>query len=247
MAADQHLACDLPVPVRLEGFGITRRPQEYESQNTDSRWDVYASVPQYGLVRNVYSGGLGPTVTAGAWPAFVGPLFHGVYDIVQASLAHRQLIFSFPPISRPNIFVYKTMSPDEILAGLQGSFVAMDSVNPLDQILSQVNELCNPRQQTEDTPTVAACESARRILAEVQRITPITLGATAVEASEGDLLIHWDTPSRSIVLICPKDGTAPSIYRETLGGTAPTSSHLLRNASAQSLSEALTWVLPPPR
>jgi hypothetical protein len=170
-----------------------------------------------------------------------------IADIMQSLLVFRQGIFDLPFTSRDNIFVSRAMSPGEILAGLSDSVTAIDSTNPIDQILSQANELCNLQGRSEDIPTSAACESARRILTETQRIAPICLDATAVEASDGDLLIHWDTPSRSVVLICPRDGRAPSIYTETLEGVRPIASHLRGDVSAQSLSEALAWVLPPTR
>lgn len=117
----------------------------------------------------------------------------------------------------------------------------------LDQILLRVSEACNPRQRSEDTPTASAWASTRHILIDANKIAPIDLDATVVEASDGDLLIHWDTPARSIVLICSRDEHAPSIYRETLEGARPTSSQLSNDASASSLSEALAWVQSPNR
>jgi hypothetical protein len=112
----------------------------------------------------------------------------------------------------------------------------------LDQILLRINEVCNPQERSEDTPTSSVCAEARRIVSEAHKISPINLDVTTVEASEGDLLIHWDTPTKGIVLICPKNGGAPSLYRETLEGVRPTDSELLSNASSTSLSEALAWV-----
>jgi hypothetical protein len=118
-------------------------------------------------------------------------------------------------------------------------------VGALDQILLRVGEICNPREQSDDTPAPSVYASAKDILTEANKISPLLLDATAVEASEGDLLIHWDTPARSVVLICPKNGSHPSIYRETLDGVRPTSSQLLNDASATSLAEALAWVQSP--
>jgi hypothetical protein len=202
---------------------------------------VYPTVYHYELVQDASTAGVCPAVFVGA----CSPVHREISEILRASLADRRGIFDFTPISRGNVFVYGEISRDEIWAGLHGSVTAINPHNPLEQILSQVNELCNPQERPGDIPTAAACESARQILAEAQKITPICLDATAVEASEGDLLIHWDTPARSLVLICPRDARAPSIYTETLEGVRSTSSNLRGNASAQLLSESLAWVLSP--
>ena len=116
---------------------------------------------------------------------------------------------------------------------------------PLNHVLLAIDELCNNGELSEDTPTALACVSAQKILAEAEEIAQIYVDPTTVEASEGDLLIHWDSPAKSMVLICPGDGSAPSIYTEMLEGVVATTSQLRGSASAQKLSEALTWVMSP--
>jgi hypothetical protein len=118
----------------------------------------------------------------------------------------------------------------------------------LARTLLKVRHACSPLVRTDDTPTNFACRTAECLLAEAQTIAPVYFAASVIEGSEGDLLIHWDAPSKSVVLICPRDaGVRPSLYKESLEGIKPVSSELARNASAQLLSEALTWVLQPIR
>lgn len=128
-----------------------------------------------------------------------------------------------------------------------GGFSGVAVRNPLDQILDRISEVCNPQQPSEDTPAAGVYEAVRRILIAANKITPITLEATAVEASEGDLLLHWDTSTKSVVLIVPKNGGAASVYRETLDGVTPVTSRLEGNASDAILSEAIAWVSSPIR
>jgi hypothetical protein len=116
---------------------------------------------------------------------------------------------------------------------------------PFSRTLSQIDSLCEQREPLAEVPTQSACASARLILSGAHQITKIAIEPTAVETSEGDILIHWDLPTRSVVLICPGTGRTPSIYRETLDGVLPSTSELQADATARSLSEALAWVLPP--
>ena len=96
---------------------------------------------------------------------------------------------------------------------------------------------------TEDTPAPFARELAKRLLSEAQLLKPIVICAAVVEGSEGDVLIHWNAPSKGVVLICP--GTAerpPQVYREVLSGNR-TEHSSIGEASPETLSAALTWVL----
>lgn len=191
------------------------------------------------------------SAAAGMWFCSRGYGEKALADIIPASVVRWPDLFQTPPIRPENIYFYRAISPEEIQRYVAGIYEGEPSTayqiedpHPLDQILSAINELCR-RQETEDIPTARACESARQILLDADRIAHICLDATAVEASEGDLLIHWDAPARSVVLICARDGHTPSIYTETLEGVRPTGSNLRNNASAQLLSEALAWVSSP--
>jgi hypothetical protein len=114
----------------------------------------------------------------------------------------------------------------------------------LEEILSEIDRIGQPAENNEDTPTAHACSTARLLLREAHQIGSL-IQATTVESSEGDLLIHWDVRAKSVVLICPKDDRAPSIYREVLDGNKATSSELTNNVSATSLSDAISWVIQP--
>jgi hypothetical protein len=174
-------------------------------------------------------------------------------DILRVSLErleHHQDPFSFRPIAAPNIFIHRRVSLEEIWRTVHSFPGVRDTTNspdPLDQIFLQIEEVCNPLDRSEDTPALSVCAAAHDILTEADKINRICLDATAIEGSEGDLLIHWDAPAKSVVLICPRNGRAPSIYKETLDGVRPTTSQLLNDASAISLSEALAWVQSPTR
>lgn len=159
-----------------------------------------------------------------------------------------------PPITPGNMFISTPMSNEELSAALRNAaheFVCFagkptdDPPTALDGILSGINGLCKTEEQLGEAPTELACESARNILSEAAQINQIRLDATSIEASEGDLLIHWDGRAKSAVLICSRDGGPSSIYTETLNGTMATGSRLHANATAQFLSETLAWVSSP--
>jgi hypothetical protein len=114
----------------------------------------------------------------------------------------------------------------------------------LARTLAQVDELSNVLLRTEDTPTAHARDSVKRMLSAAQTYGPIYLGANTVEGFEGDLLIHWDTLTRSVVLISPAIATkASQVYTETLSGNHPVRSALLKNASPFDLWKSLKWLL----
>jgi hypothetical protein len=121
-----------------------------------------------------------------------------------------------------------------------GAMIGPDS---LVRTIREIEKLVAPPPEHEDVPTAVAQENAKRLLAEAQTIRPVYVIPSAVEASEGDLLIHWDTAIKSVVLICPASNAKPAqIYMETLDGRRAVHSEMVE-ASPQSLSEALAWVL----
>ncbi len=113
----------------------------------------------------------------------------------------------------------------------------------LERIFAEIDDLC----AQQEAPSADACAEARTFLAEVNRISPIPCDASVIEASDGDLLIHWDAAAKSLVLIFSAGGGAPSLYRESLSGVHPVDSNLHRNVDARELSEALEWVQSPTR
>lgn len=109
----------------------------------------------------------------------------------------------------------------------------------------EIDNLSNFSLPTEDTPTNFAREKAKRLLSAAQGVKPIILAPAVVEGSDGDLLIHWDTPFKSVVLICPSsDNKAAQIYREELNGKKAAQSRI-GDASGEALAAALSWVLQP--
>jgi hypothetical protein len=110
-------------------------------------------------------------------------------------------------------------------------------------ILHNIDVLFRSRQQNEDTPTQEARTCVEQTLALAGQIAPIPRNSAVVEASEGDILIHWNSLTKGVVLICPKDGQSPSIYRETLNGQVTSWSALKKSASAGDLSDALAWLV----
>jgi hypothetical protein len=99
--------------------------------------------------------------------------------------------------------------------------------------------------KNDDTPSEIAVGAAKRLICEAQNMRPIFLLASVVECSEGDLLIHWDTAIKNVVLVSPGSSNKPStIYKETLDGRVAIHSELTK-ASAEELSDALAWVLQP--
>ena len=121
-----------------------------------------------------------------------------------------------------------------------GAIIGPDS---LIRTIREIDDLSAGSLQNGDVPTAVAQENAKRLLSEAQINQPIYVIPSAVEASEGDLLIHWDTQVRNVVLICPASNAKPAqIYMETLAGRRAVHSEMVE-ASPQSLSEALAWVL----
>jgi len=120
------------------------------------------------------------------------------------------------------------------------SVLTVAATSALDQIFLQIDELLQSQTCPDDTPTSFALSTARDTLTDANRLVRIP-DASVVEASEGDILIHWNTKTRSVVLISPRSGVYPSIYKETLQGLIPTSSQLITEASPELLSEALAW------
>jgi hypothetical protein len=161
---------------------------------------------------------------------------------------HRRGTFPFSFVT-PTVYFYgRPLSYEEIGEELSHHTFALIAPSVphsvLTQLLVRLSEICNPRVRSEDTPSPYSCSTAQRILNEANTIAPIVLEPTVVESSEGDLLIHWDTSMKGVVLICPRN-QSPSIYKEILDGVRPTSSQLLTDVSANSLSEALAWVQSP--
>lgn len=109
--------------------------------------------------------------------------------------------------------------------------------------IREIERLSAQGLQHGDAASAVAQESAKRLLSEAQMDRPIYVIPSAIEASEGDLLIHWDTATKSVVLICPASTTKPAqIYREVLDGRRAIHSEMVE-ASSHSLSSALAWVL----
>jgi hypothetical protein len=121
-----------------------------------------------------------------------------------------------------------------------GAVIGPDS---LLRTIREIEALNAGELQRGDTPTGEAQERAKRLLSEAQLHRSIFVIPSAVEASEGDLLIHWDTPLRNVVLICPATTSKPAqIYLEVLDGKRAVHSEMVE-ASTQALSDALAWVI----
>jgi len=121
-----------------------------------------------------------------------------------------------------------------------GAAIGPDS---LIRTIREIEELSAKGLQRGDTPTPEAEESAKRLLTKAQLRGPIYVIPSAVEASEGDLLIHWDTVIKSVVLVCPASPVKPAqIYKEVLDGKRAVQSEMV-GASPETLSDALAWVL----
>jgi hypothetical protein len=123
-----------------------------------------------------------------------------------------------------------------------GAVIGPDS---LIRTIREIEDLNADESRSGDGPSVVAQESAKRLLCEAQLDRPLYLIPSVVEASEGDLLIHWDTAVKSVVLICPASAGKPAqIYREVLDGKRAVHSEIM-DASPRALSDALAWVLRP--
>lgn len=113
----------------------------------------------------------------------------------------------------------------------------------LARIIREIEELNAVGADQGDTPTKVARQTARVLLSEAQMLCPIYVVPSAIEASEGDLLIHWDSTIKNVVLICPASDAKPAqIYTEILDGKWAIHSEIVE-ASAQDLSDALAWLL----
>jgi hypothetical protein len=121
-----------------------------------------------------------------------------------------------------------------------GPVIGRDS---LIRTIREIEELSADQSRSGDGPAAVAQESAKRLLCEAQLDRPIYVVPSVVEASEGDLLIHWDTAVKNVVLICPASAGKPAqIYREMLDGKRAVHSEIM-DASPHALSDALAWVL----
>jgi hypothetical protein len=121
-----------------------------------------------------------------------------------------------------------------------GAIIGPDS---LFRTIREIEELSAKGAQHGDTPASEAEERAKRLLAAAQLRRPIYVIPSSVEASEGDLLIHWDTAIKNVVLICPASTAKPAqIYMEVLDGKRAVHSEMV-GASPETLSDALAWVL----
>jgi hypothetical protein len=122
----------------------------------------------------------------------------------------------------------------------RGAVIGPDS---LIRTIREIEELNDLGLQHGDAPTAEAQENAKRLLSAAQLDRPIYVIPSVVEASEGDLLIHWDTSIKNVVLICPASTSKPAqIYKEVLDGKRAVHSEIVE-ASPQALSDALAWVL----
>src|SRR5271169_1015636 len=103
-----------------------------------------------------------------------------------------------------------------------GAIAGLAAVSKTIQEIQNIGAILQPE---EDIPTTLATDTAKRLLSEAQTIASIYLMPTTIEGSDGDLLLHWDTASKGIVLVCPGiEGRAPQIYKETLEGKRATHS-----------------------
>ena len=138
------------------------------------------------------------------------------------------------PASYGEIFALREME--------NGAFVGPDA---LSRTLCAIDKLCSLIPAREDTPNRLANQRAKELLSEAQTLAPIAMMPSTIEGSDGDLLIHWDTNSKGIVLICPGQvAKGAQIYREVLNGNRAASSEI-GDATPQTLSAALAWVLQP--
>lgn len=109
--------------------------------------------------------------------------------------------------------------------------------------IKEIDDLSPKGVPSGDAPTQFAQATAKRLLLEAHANRPIYIVPSAVEASDGDLLIHWDAAIRNVVLICPASASKPAqIYTEVLDGKRAIHSEMVE-ASAQTVSDALAWVL----
>jgi hypothetical protein len=134
----------------------------------------------------------------------------------------------------------------ELLAVPKTANGAITTLGAVDKTIQDIAAIGALTQPNEDIPTPFAMDTAKQLLQDAQAIAPIYLVPTTIEGSDGDLLIHWDTISKGVVLICPRDGgREPQVYKETLQGNRAASHSEMTLASSENLSAALAWVLQP--
>jgi hypothetical protein len=110
--------------------------------------------------------------------------------------------------------------------------------------LARIDDLYAAFLRTEDTPSEAAHQRIREAVRKANQLLPMFLEPSLVEEFEGDILIHWDTPQRNIVLVSPASGQGTlQLYRERLAGKQAVESNLIKDANPQDLANALAWVL----
>jgi hypothetical protein len=94
-----------------------------------------------------------------------------------------------------------------------------------------------------DFPTVHAMSTARALCADVDRILGETVSFADLEAFDGDLLIHWRSPDRSMTLICPAGPDRKAkLYREELSPGAAVKSDITAEPRASDIARAIRWV-----
>lgn len=143
--------------------------------------------------------------------------------------------FSGVAIAKEGVF----FSTSQVVSG------AVIGLDALSETFREIDNLSNVSLPAEDTPANFAREKAKQLLSAAQGVKPIILAPAVVEGSDGDLLIHWDTPFKSVVLICPSsDNRAAQIYSEVLNGKRAVQSRI-GDASGEALAAALSWVLRP--
>jgi hypothetical protein len=142
---------------------------------------------------------------------------------------------------------YGSVLHGELFATTHTESGATIGPDALSQTLLQIDELIRSylRRGSEDTPSETAHSSVKMLLAEAQLENPILTMPSVIEGSEGDLLLHWDATTKSVVLICPATADkTQQIYKEELDGMKAASSEMVE-ATPKTLSEALSWVLRP--
>jgi hypothetical protein len=148
------------------------------------------------------------------------------------------------PVIQQGCFYSDSVSAHGEFAGWRatkgGAVIGPDSFI---RTIREIEDLSANGLESGDAPSEVAQETAKRLLTEAQVKGTIYVIPSAVEASEGDLLIHWDTAVKNVVLICPSSTSKPAqIYTEVLDGMRAAHSEMME-ASAQTLSDALAWVL----
>lgn len=153
------------------------------------------------------------------------------------------LALNNPVIDHGSFYVSRASAHGEVAvlhATESGASIAPDA---LIRAIKEIDDLGAEGVSSGDKPTRLAQTTAKRLLLRAHAKRPIYVVPTAVEASDGDLLIHWDAVIRSVVLICPAFASKPAqIYTEALDGKRAIDSGI-GEATPQALSDALAWVL----